>query len=76
MFSWRGIYSEVAFTPSKTGSKEESLEMIEMALTEEFEGWKGGVFTYDLYTRVHFEKQMQDCFDDALYEVLLKDDIY
>lgn len=75
VFSWRGCYGEVAFTPSKMGSREQSLEMINEALTEEFEGWKGGIFTYDLYTRVHFEKQMQYCSDDALYKILLRGDL-
>lgn len=27
VFSWRGIYAEVAFTPSKIGTKEGSLEL-------------------------------------------------
>ncbi len=40
VFSWRGIYAEVAFVPSKQGSKEESLKLIDLALSEVFEGWR------------------------------------
>lgn len=65
VFSWRGVYSEVAFTPSKKGTKEESLELIERALNEVFCGWKGGTFTYDLDTEVHFEAS-PDAYTDYL----------
>jgi len=55
-FSWRGIYAECAFKILKESStKEENLEKIEMALTEEFHGYKGGEYRYDLATDVHFE---------------------
>lgn len=58
-FSWRGVYAECAFEILKESStKEENLEQIEKALTEEFNGYKGGEFRYDLYTEVHFEN---DC---------------
>ena len=40
VFSWRGIYADVAFVPSKFGNKEESLNIINRALTEEFKGYK------------------------------------
>lgn len=73
VFSWRGCYSEVAFTPSRNGSREQSIEVIHRAITEVFEGWKGGEFAYGLDTQVHFEKQMQDCSDNALYNLLLRD---
>lgn len=57
-FSWRGIYAECAFDVLKeTSTKEENLEQIEEALTEEFEGWKGGEFRYNLDTEVHFESE-------------------
>jgi hypothetical protein len=55
-FSWRGVYAECAFEILKESStKEENLEQIEKALTEEFHGYKGGEFRYDLDTEVHFE---------------------
>lgn len=55
-FSWRGVYAECAFEILKESStKEENLEQIEKALVEEFHGYKGGCFKYDLYTEIHFE---------------------
>jgi hypothetical protein len=55
-FSWRGAYAECAFEILKESStKKENLERIEKALTEEFHGYKGGKFRYDLDTEVHFE---------------------
>lgn len=74
VFSWRGIYAEVAFEPSKTGTREESLALIERALTETFTGYKGGEFNYDEWTDVHFEFDCSRCDDDALYKVLLSSD--
>lgn len=73
VFSWRGIYDEVAFTPSKTGTKEESLKLINNALTETFDGYKGGEYTYKESTDVHFEFSERDCSDMALYNILLSD---
>ena len=73
VFSWRGIYNEVAFVPSKEGSVEESLRQIDRALTETFEGWKGGEYSYDEYTDVHFETEPRRSSDVALYDLLLKD---
>lgn len=55
-FSWRGIYDEVAFEILEEDStREENLEEIEKALIEEFRGYKGGEFKYDLDTEIHFE---------------------
>ena len=71
VFSWRGIYEEVAFVPSKEGSKEESLKLIDLALSEVFEGWKGGEYAYNESTDVHFETGPRGCSDMALYELLL-----
>ena len=73
VFSWRGCYDEVAFTPSKIGSKEDSLRQIDRALTETFDGWKGGEYTYEEYTDAHFETEERGCSDMALYDLLLKD---
>lgn len=55
VFSWRGRYYEVAFTPTLSGSRKESLALIEKALTEIFGGYKGGTFQYNELTEVHFE---------------------
>ena len=73
VFSWRGVYKEVAFTPSKVGSKEESLKIIERALTEFFVGYKGGDFSYDIHTEAHFENEESSWGDMALYKLLLND---
>ena len=73
VFSWRGVYDEVAFVPSKDGSKEESLKQIDRALTETFDGWKGGEYSYNVYTEIHFETEERGGSDMALYNLLLKD---
>lgn len=58
-FSWRGVYAEVAFSiKDKQCTKEELLAKIEMALSDEFYGYKGGDFRYDEHTPVNFE---EDC---------------
>ena len=71
VFSWRGIYDEVAFIPSDKGSKEESILLINMALTETFRGYKGGNYTYDLNTKVHFEDDNSNYDDMELYMLLI-----
>lgn len=71
VFSWRGCYDEVAFTPSRQGSKEESLAIIGRALSETFLGWKGGEYTYKEYSDAHFETEERGCSDMALYNLLL-----
>lgn len=73
VFSWRGVYEEVAFTPSKEGSKEESLKIIERALSETFEGYKGGEYSYNIHTEAHFENGESNWGDMALYNLLLND---
>lgn len=58
-FSWRGVYSEVAFEMlHQPMTKEEILANIELAYTETFRGYKGGEYRYDHYTDIHFES---DC---------------
>lgn len=55
-FSWRGIYSEVAFKMlEQSMTKEEILENIELAYTETFNGYKGGEYRYNDHTDIHFE---------------------
>ncbi len=73
VFSWRGIYDEVAFTPSKIGSVKKSIEILDRAITETFDGWKGGEYTYDLWTKAHFETEERGSSDMALYNLLLED---
>lgn len=55
-FSWRGIYSEVAFTLlDEQSTKEDNLYMINKALNKKFTGYKGGEYYYNGSTEVHFE---------------------
>jgi hypothetical protein len=55
-FCWRGRYIEVAFEMlEETMIREEILNRIEMAYTEEFIGYKGGTYRFHDYTDVHFE---------------------
>ena len=70
VFSWRGCPDEVAFTPSLVGSVKESLFMIDKALSETFEGYKGGDYVYDKWTNVHFEFDGANYDDDALFTLL------
>ena len=56
-FSWRGSYDEVAFEIlDRQMTREEILSNIEMAYQGTFYGYKGGEYTYQDYTVVHFEK--------------------
>lgn len=70
-FSWRGNYSEIAFTPTLNGTKEESLSILEDATRVTCGGLNGGQYNYDDYTTVHFEFYDYDMDDNALYEILL-----
>lgn len=66
-FSWRGIYAEVAFAIENTPStKEELLANVEKAYNETFTGYKGGDYTYNDYTDVHFEEDTS-CYTDGRY---------
>ena len=53
--SWRGIYAEVAFEPSGPTTLGAMRALVERALTEEFEGYKGGEYTYNEYTTAHLD---------------------
>lgn len=59
--------------PSKEGSREESLYLINEALNGVFTGYKGGCYTYNIYTKVHFENNISSCDDLALYQLLLNE---
>lgn len=72
VFSWRGSYNEVAFEPSREGTREESLKQIERAIEESFVGWKGGCYTYSLNTEVHFENCHSAFTDCTADEYIIK----
>tara|TARA_R110000803_G_scaffold153384_2_gene218312 strand:+ start:4893 stop:5255 length:363 start_codon:yes stop_codon:yes gene_type:complete len=55
-FSWGGSYDEVAFRLDwEDCTREDVLENIVAALTNTFEGYGGGNYTYDEHTSVNFE---------------------
>ena len=63
-FSWRGIYNEVAFEIlEQPMTRDEILANIEKAYTGTFYGYKGGEYTYEDYTEVHFEEDASRCTD-------------
>lgn len=70
VFSWRGVYSEVAFTPSKNGSREKSMYLLTDAIENTFEGYKGGIYGYDMETDVHFEPDPSSYTPDTPEEYL------
>ena len=57
-FSWRGSYNEVAFKflEGVYMKREKILEHIDIALTGEFYGYKGGLYNYTYHTFIHFEE--------------------
>ncbi len=56
-FSWRGAYDEVAFSIVESPmTREEILANIELAYSEAFFGYEGGVYKYNHWTRVNFEE--------------------
>ena len=65
-FSWRGSYCEVCFSIEKAETpvgKEELLRKANLALAGVFYGYKGGTYTYDLDTKVNFEKSFRSYTD-------------
>lgn len=56
-FSWRGAYAEVAFAIiEQPMTRDEVLAKIQLAYRGTFCGYKGGEYSYDDYTDVHFEQ--------------------
>ena len=54
--SWRGIYAHPYITPStEVSKKEELLNDLHILTKGGFEGWKGGWFSYNDDTPLHFE---------------------
>lgn len=48
--SYRGYYDQVAFEPATSITVAHMAAEVERALTEPFEGYKGGTFTYNNFT--------------------------
>ena len=65
-FSWRGSYDEVAFSIEEVAAtKEEMLDKITKAFTQEFCGYKGGEYRYNGQTPVNFEADESDYSDGS-----------
>ena len=72
-FCWRANYNDVAFTPSRIGTRETSIQIIKRALRHPMPAYKGGIYNYDNNTKVHFEFEECRYSDNALEIVLLAD---
>ena len=77
--SWRGIYAEPALFFE---DKEEYIPISELLeafndLTsgKEFEGYKGGEFSFDCADEIHFEYSWSNCEDLSILELLSLDSI-
>lgn len=68
--SWRGDYAQLAFEPEENVTVAYMLEAAKSALGATYEGYKGGDFTMDEYTRIHIEEYGTG--DDLMGEMLLK----
>lgn len=75
-FSWRGSYDEVAFSIVEAEmTREDILANIELAYTETFRGYKGGIFTYEDNTKVNFESEGNFNYSAGTYVELMIDKI-
>lgn len=77
--SWRGIYAEPALF---FDNKDEYIPISELNeafddLTsgKEFDGYKGGKFSYDCADEIHFEYGYSNCEDLSILELLSLDSI-
>ena len=78
-FSWRGNYCEPAFSLSEEPStREDILKNIDLALTNTFNGYKGGHYKFLETDYVNFESEWRSWSDggytqDWIWELLPKD---
>ena len=64
-FSWRGIYAEVAFEIiNETMTVCEIINRIKTAKLGSYTGWKGGEYSYDDNTPIHFETDTSSYSDE------------
>jgi hypothetical protein len=71
-FSWRGSYDEVAFEIiEQPMSRDQILFKIEEAYSGTFEGYKGGEYTYNDNTEVHFEEDSRSWTDGFYCAVMI-----
>lgn len=73
-FSWRGVYSEVAFAIIKSPTpRRDSLENIEKAFTNTFYGYKGGCYQFGPCTTVNFEQSPSSWSDGDYREEIISE---
>lgn len=77
--SWRGIYAEPAIFFESADEYIPISELIEVLndLTsgKEFDGYKGGEFSYENADEIHFEYSYSNCEDLSILELLSLDSI-
>lgn len=67
VFSWRGVYAEPACSiSSRKTTKKHNLQMLKRLMKETFDGYKGGEYTYDKNSEIHFEEEWSS-FTDGKY---------
>ena len=70
--SWRGVYAEAAiFVEDGTSTLGEWVPFLEKLLNEEFEGYKGGEYSYSEDTNLHIEYQQSNA-NDTLWLTLFQ----
>jgi hypothetical protein len=62
--SWRGQYCEVSFTTAHNVTAPHVLSSIDEAVTDTFEGWKGGYYKYGLADVGHLEAGGAGCYTE------------
>lgn len=77
--SWRGIYAEPALFFDNKDEYIPISELIEvfndLTSGKEFDGYKGGEFSFDCADEIHFEYGYSNCEDLSILELLSLDSI-
>lgn len=77
--SWRGIYAEPAIFFESTDEyvpiSELNEILDELTSGKEFDGYKGGEFSFDCADEIHFEYSYNNCEDLSILELLSLDSI-
>lgn len=77
--SWRGIYAEPALFFDNKDEYISISELIEvfndLTSGKEFDGYKGGEFSFDCADEIHFEYSWSNCEDLSILELLSLDSI-
>lgn len=77
--SWRGIYAEPAIFFESTDEyvpiSELNEILDELTSGKEFDGYKGGEFSFDCADEIHFEYGYSNCEDLSILELLSPDSV-